>query len=741
MYAKLVLRNARRSIKDYLVYIVTMTICVTLFYSFLSISSNYYKPDIGSEYDFTVLSDGMKIAICVITLLLLFLIRFVNNYMLRCKQREFAVQAIMGMEQKTISRLFFAETFVMGMISIVIGIFLGVFCSQFITAMLLTSYGKSYELSWTLFPDTVLLTISFFVLSFLVVGLFNTRTIRKTKIIDMLTADRKNDPALKKSRWIVIVAILFELFTVWMCVTGVQKAWFYYDSRFAMPVQIMFWGNIMIPAITLLWSVLWLIRKKKSEFAKLVFGLLICAVLNACIAASVPALINQYYLPLGAGTVNQYLLFILVDLIFSICSLIYLASSFIVAWKEKSPEHRYKCANLFFFGQVISKLNTTSKTMTLISITFVLAIFLFIAAPILVGWASGYLEIRSMYDVQISSRYNDVYEEENLPQDNYESVTGYLAEHGIKPEYDCTFSLYLPEKNDFHNRMKYDFPIVAISLSDYNMIREMLGYDSISLSEKEFTTQWQTIATEEERSSFLADHTSVMTDAGELSLSGQPYYEEAIGETAYNSYTNVLYVFPDSVCEKLLPVMRNRYIITSENISYENARELEQVFSDEYPEITDTGASYAIRLSTLQINSSKANNFVLQASLLYGAIVLMVICLTILSLQQLLDAGKYKYRFSVLRKLGVEEQQIGKLVLKQLGVWFGLPIIVALIVSAIVIVYFIQTVSAEISAYIGFGTLMTQIGMTVGILALLLLSYFISTWILFQRSICDSSAA
>lgn len=289
--------------------------------------------------------------------------------------------------------------------------------------------------------------------------------------------------------------------------------------------------------------------------------------------------------------------------------------------------------------------------------------------------------------------------------------------------------------------MKYDFPIVAISLSDYNMIREMLGYDSISLSEKEFTTQWQTIATEEERSSFLADHTSVMTDAGELSLSGQPYYEEAIGETAYNSYTNVLYVFPDSVCEKLLPVMRNRYIITSDNISYENARELEQVFSDEYPEITDTGASYAIRLSTLQINSSKANNFVLQASMLYGAIVLMVICLTILSLQQLLDAGKYKYRFSVLRKLGVEEQQIGKLVLKQLGVWFGLPIIVALIVSAIVIVYFIQTVSAEISAYIGFGTLMTQSGMTVGILALLLLSYFISTWILFQRSICDSSAA
>ena len=226
-----------------------------------------------------------------------------------------------------------------------------------------------------------------------------------------------------------------------------------------------------------------------------------------------------------------------------------------------------------------------------------------------------------------------------------------------------------------------------------------------------------------------------MTDAGELTLSAQPYYEEAIGETAYNSYTNVLFVFPDSICEKLLPVMRNRYITTSENISYQNARELEQAFLEEYPEITETGVSYSIRLSTLQINSTKASNFVMQAAMLYGAVVLMVICLTILSLQQLLDAGKYKYRFSVLRKLGVEEQRIGKLVLKQLGVWFGLPIIVAIIVSTVVIAYFIQTITAEILAYIGFGALMVQIGMTVGVLVLLLVCYFISTLVLFRHSI------
>ncbi len=735
MYVKLVIKNAKRSVKDYLVYIVTMTICVTLFYAFLSISSSFYNPDIGSEYDFTLLSDGMKAAICMITLLLLFLIRFVNHYMLRQKQKEFAIQSVMGMEQKTIGRIFFAETLIMGMISILIGIFFGVFCSQFITAMLLTAYGKPYEISWTLFPDTVLWTVAFFVISFLAVGMFNTRTIQKTKIITMLSAEKENEPKLGTSRWIFVMAIIFELFTVWALITGVIKALFFYDSRFPIPVQLMYFGNILFPAVTLGWSLLWLFQRKKWDVQKLLCGLLACSVFNTFAAVSVPALTNQYYLPLGNGMLRQYLLYALVDLLFFIGALIYLASSFIVIWKEKSPEHRYKEENLFFLGQITSKLKTTSKTMTLICITLVLAIFLFIVAPILTGWASGFLDIRSMYDVQISSEYNDVYDEKELSQDNYEIVTDFLDEHDIEIAYDCTFNLYLPKKADFHKRIKYDFPVVAISLSDYNAIRKMLGYEQISLGENEFATQWQTIATEEERDRFLSEHTEVLTDGGTLHLSGQPYYEEAMGETIYNSYTDVLYVFPDKICEELLPVMRNRYITTTEKISYDNACELERLFTIEYPEQTESGNSYCVRFSTLQINSAIADGFILQTGMIYGAVVLMVICLTVLSLQQLLDAGQYQYRFLVLRKLGVEEQHINKLILKQLGVWFGLPVIVAIVVAAVVIGYFIQTISAEISAYIGFTALMLQIGATVGILAILLLCYFISTWVIFRRSV------
>ena len=85
----------------------------------------------------------------------------------------------------------------------------------------------------------------------------------------------------------------------------------------------------------------------------------------------------------------------------------------------------------------------------------------------------------------------------------------------------------------------------------------------------------------------------------------------------------------------------------------------------------------------------------------------------------------------------MEEQRIKRLVFRQLGVWFGLPVVVAVGAAVVVLVYFVQTISAEISAYIGSRALLIQIGATGGILMLLLICYFISTWILFQYSISE----
>lgn len=180
--------------------------------------------------------------------------------------------------------------------------------------------------------------------------------------------------------------------------------------------------------------------------------------------------------------------------------------------------------------------------MILICITFVLSIFLFIAAPVLTEWSLGYLNIRSMYDIQISTRYNKVYDEADLPIDNFEFVTDFLTKKGIETSYNCTFSLYLPNRSDFHSRVKWEFPVVAISLSDFNAIRKMLGYKQITLNDNEFTTQWHTIVTDEERDKFICSHTKISTDAGNLTLS-KIHIIKNLSEKLYIIHIQMFYMY------------------------------------------------------------------------------------------------------------------------------------------------------------------------------------------------------
>ncbi len=115
-----------------------------MFYAFLSISSNYYKPNIGAEFNLDILGNGIKYVILLITVLLMFLMQYVNHFMIQRRKREFAVQSITGMEQSTIARLFFVESLIMELFSLVVGIGLGGVFSQFITAMLLQMYHKPF---------------------------------------------------------------------------------------------------------------------------------------------------------------------------------------------------------------------------------------------------------------------------------------------------------------------------------------------------------------------------------------------------------------------------------------------------------------------------------------------------------------------------------------------------------------------------------------------------------------------
>ena len=559
MYAKLIFKNAKRSVKDCLIYIVTMTLCVTLFYAFLSISSTHYHPTIGAEYNISLLAGGMKLAICGISLLLLFLIHYVNRFMLRKKQSEFAVEATLGMEQKTIGLLFFGETFFLLIFSVSVGILLGMIVSQVITAMLLASFGEPYAFSWSFFPDTVLLTVGFFVICQILVGVGNVRILNKSRIIELMTANRQNEKPLHKSRWMPMICIFYGIMLLWMLEVGAVKYHFYFDPRHPLPVKLMYWGNVLFPALTLLWAIAGAVLHRKIGFSRYLCGLLAGAVLTAIPIFSIAELEKAYFLGFDAPTLNQYLLFGVADILFIISAVIYLSNAALLYWKESKVSCKYHNTSLFLFGQLSSKLATNTKTMTIICVTLTFSICLFVIAPVLTGWSLGYLDSRAVYDIQISSRYNDVYEVENLPDTDYGEITAFIEQNNIAIKDDLTFSEYLPQKSDFHQRVKYDFPPLAIALKDYNAVRKMLGYEPIILQTDEFATHWHRAAEDKDIENYIAEHTLLETDAGTLKLSENAVFQEPVGESIYNLYTDVVYIIPDEIAQVLLITLADFY--------------------------------------------------------------------------------------------------------------------------------------------------------------------------------------
>ena len=66
---------------------------------------------------------------------------------------------------------------------------------------------------------------------------------------------------------------------------------------------------------------------------------------------------------------------------------------------------------------------------------------------------------------------------------------------------------------------------------------------------------------------------------------------------------------------------------------------------------------------------------------LYIAFILISAVGTILAIQSLSDAAKYKYRYQTLRRLGVNDKSLFKTIRKQLLTLFGVPVVYSIIAS------------------------------------------------------------
>ena len=199
MLSKLAIRNVKRSSRDYIIYLITITIAFSLMFAMNLVS---WADAVVDLYD--NMNDTFKNVVIFINVIVVFVICFLINYttkfMFEKRSKEFGTYMLLGIKKKKISRLFLLENILFGFIALILSIPIGFVFSQFISLFIV----KVMELPQAIFIEfnfmSVILLLLYFFLIYLFVLFLARRRIKKINIYNLLYLEKQNEEKVIKKK-------------------------------------------------------------------------------------------------------------------------------------------------------------------------------------------------------------------------------------------------------------------------------------------------------------------------------------------------------------------------------------------------------------------------------------------------------------------------------------------------------------------------------------------------------------
>ncbi|ARJ25364.1 ABC transporter (plasmid) [Bacillus mycoides] len=221
MYSKIAIGNVKKSLKDYAIYFLTLTLAVCIFYSFNSIESQKALMEINAsdrKYVPTIMNAISNVSVFV-SVILGGLILYANNFLIKKRKKELGIYMTLGMGRRNISRILVTETFLVGIISLVSGLIIGIGVSQGLSTFALKLFDLPInKYKFVISTGAIGKSVVYFGIMFLLVMLFNVYVVSKYKIIDLLTAGRKNEDVKFRNPLIYVITFI-------MCVASLGYAY------------------------------------------------------------------------------------------------------------------------------------------------------------------------------------------------------------------------------------------------------------------------------------------------------------------------------------------------------------------------------------------------------------------------------------------------------------------------------------------------------------------------------------
>lgn len=217
MLCKLAWGNVRRAGRDYLVYLLTLTLASPVFYAFNTISMQVDIAGIDEEGLAQVMGSMLGDLTYFLAGVMAFLMVYANNFIMKRRKKEFGLYQVLGMGRGRVATIMALETVIVSVVAFVAGIVLGVGLSQlmtFFTASLFKTQIANFHFFFSVHAFN--LTLACMLVMFVLTLLLNLRAVRRTKLIELMGAERRNESIKTRNPWIAIA-----IFAVGVVLVGV----------------------------------------------------------------------------------------------------------------------------------------------------------------------------------------------------------------------------------------------------------------------------------------------------------------------------------------------------------------------------------------------------------------------------------------------------------------------------------------------------------------------------------------
>ena len=727
MLMKLALRNVRRSMRDYAVYFVTLTLGVAVFYAFNAIedsrvlfeaqegAANVFLASGASIFD--ILAQVMTYFSVVVAVVLGFLVLYANRFVVRARKKEFGTYLLLGMRPRQVSSVVLMETLVVGVIALLVGLGLGFLISQaiaFATAGLIGVAISDYHLLFS--ARSAELTLGCFALIFVVVALFNAVQISRCKLATLLSANSRNERMPVRNPIVCLIVFVLSCLILAKAYAELNlDGLVYFGEHFRTATALM-----LIGTLSLFWSAsgffILLVQRLRGVYFK---GLAMFTM------RQISAKVNTAFVSLWAVTVLLFFSIVVFSTGFS------LATVFSDQLEENTQFDASIRASLMSLD--ISDME---------------------AVP---AEQYGGEEEKAAAIEETKTQRNEIH---RLWQENGGSTAAYLK--SLIPDWDervtgsaqvdtwlandltnkqladaCGFTLAQIGSDD--NSSMADEGVQYASLSQFNAARQLAGEKPIELAADEYLVD-NTIDKSTDYAKALGQKGRTITvDGHELTASGQ-VVSQSLQVSSMGCLIAVLVVPDELAADRFaagdLPYLSELNVNLASDSQEQTMKDLMAEYgkavppSEEHAEMGLTYESGAWPVSYYDTSESViADSMGLKLLLVYLALyigfVFLMTTAAVLSVQQLSEVADSIPRYRLLAQLGCDRAMVLRSLRTQIGIYFVAPLLVAGCHSACTISVLYENLLSLWGASAVTGTLTIGIALVVAVYAIYLASTYL----------------